>query len=151
MKKILLTGLILLSQGLMATTAPAVQPKFQTKDLPNAALIKQNKTIVTLAAKELSKNLPQKIDDYTQILSITPKGTTMEYLFEINTGAKSDESVRKEDHNRMEKMVTQGICTRSKRFLDAEIGITYIYRSAASKAELFHFDIDKKKCDALMF
>jgi len=148
MKKILLLGLILLSQSLMATGTPTEQPKIQNRDLPNSELIKQNRKIASLAAEEMSKTLPQKIDKYTQLLSITAKGTTLAYLFEINTGAKSDDTVRKEDRTRMEQAITQGICTRSKRFLDAEINISYIYRSAASKAELFRFDITKEKCGA---
>jgi hypothetical protein len=77
---------------------------------------------------------------------VSAKDTTLEYLFEINTGAKSDETVRKEDHARMEKAITEGVCRSSKRFLDAQINISYIYRSATSKSELFRFDITQQKC-----
>ena len=149
MKKMTAVALVLLAQSVMGAATPAEQPKIQTRDLPNEALIKQNKTITALAAEELSKTLPQKIDQYTQLLTVTAKGAMLEYLFEINTGAKSDETVRKEDRTRMEKAITQGICTRSKRFLDAQISISYVYRSAASKAELFRFDITRQKCAAL--
>jgi len=146
MKKILLTGLILISQTLMATTTPTVQPKFQTKELPNAALIKQNKTIVSLAAKELSKNLPQKIDDYTQLVKLEGKGQTLLYTYEINTGSKSDDAIIKEDKSRMKRAVTQGICKSSERFLTSGINISYIYASAKSKKELFRFDVSREDC-----
>ncbi len=150
MKRITAMALITLAQSVMGAATPVEQPKVQTRDLPSEALIKQNKTITFLAAEELSKTLPQKIDRYTQLLTVVARGTTLEYFFEINTGAKSDEAVRKEDRTRMERAITQGICARSKRFLDAQINISYIYRSAASKAELFRFDITRQKCAALM-
>ena len=146
MKKILLASLILLAQSLMASSASAPTPKMQTQELSVKQLAEQNIKIVKLAAEEMSKTLPQTIDKYTTLIQISAKGTTLEYLFEINTGAKSDETVKAEDHARMEKAITEGVCRSSKRFLDAQILISYIYRSAASKAELFRFDISQEKC-----
>jgi hypothetical protein len=146
MKKTLLIGIILLSQGLMASTAPASQPKMQSQELSVKQLAKQNKKITKLAAEEMNKTLPQKVDKFTELIRVSAKDTTLEYLFEINTGAKSDETVRKEDHARMEKAITEGVCRSSKRFLDAQINISYIYRSATSKSELFRFDITQQKC-----
>ena len=146
MKRITAMALLALVQSVMGAATPAEQPKVQTRDLPNEAMIKQNKTITALTAEELSKTLPQKIDRYTQLLKVVARGTTLEYFFEINTGAKSDEAVRKEDRTRMEQAITEGICAQSKRFLDAQINISYIYSSTASKAELFRFDISKKSC-----
>ncbi len=139
---------LLFVQNMSASEVPS-KPSIQQVDMPNKEMIAQNKKIVSLAAQEMSKTLPQKIDQYTQLLQIAAKGTILEYLFEINTGAKSDETVRKEDRSRMEQAITQGICTRSKRFLDAQIRISYVYRSAASKAELFRFDITQEKCAKL--
>jgi len=46
----------------------------------------------------------------------------------------------------MKKAVTKGICQSSKRFLDAEINISYVYKSAVSKAVLFQFDVSKDDC-----
>jgi len=141
MKKRLIAGVILLTQSLLATQTPV-----QSVDMPTKEMISQNQKIVKLAAEEMNKTLPQTIDKYTTLIQIAAKGTTLEYLFEINTGAKSDEAVRKEDHARMKKAITEGVCHSSKRFLDAEINISYIYRSAVSKAELFKFDINKERC-----
>jgi hypothetical protein len=146
MKKTLLIGIILLSQGLMASTAPTSQPKMQSQELSVKQLAKQNKKITKLAAEEMNKTLPQKVDKFTELIRVSAKDTTLEYLFEINTGAKSDEAVRTEDHARMEKAITEGVCRSSKRFLDAQINISYIYRSATSKSELFRFDITQQKC-----
>ena len=106
----------------------------------------QNKKIVQLASQEISKTLPQTIDKYTKLTKVTGKDTTLLYIFEINTGSKSDESVKNEDKSRMKKAVTAGICKSSKRFLDAQIDISYIYISAISKAELFKFDVTQKSC-----
>ena len=146
MKKTLLIGIILLSQGLMASTAPASKPKMQSQELSVKQLAKQNKKITKLAAEEMNKTLPQKVDKFTELIRVSAKDTTLEYLFEINTGAKSDKTVRQEDHARMEKAITEGVCRSSKRFLDAQINISYIYRSATSKSELFRFDITQQKC-----
>lgn len=71
---------------------------------------------------------------------------TLIYTFEINTGAKSDEAVRNEDAERMERHVRQGICKTSKNFLDSNINISYIYISAKTKAKLFQFDVAKSDC-----
>ena len=106
----------------------------------------QNQEIVKLAAKEISSQLPQKIDDYTQLVKLEAKGQTLLYTYEINTGAKSDETVINEDKSRMKKAVTQGICKSSERFLTSGIDISYIYASAKSKKELFRFDVSKKDC-----
>jgi hypothetical protein len=47
----------------------------------------------------------------------------------------------------MQKAVTDGICQSSKRFLQSDIMISYIYTSAKSKKKLFQFDVNKTKCD----
>jgi hypothetical protein len=82
------------------------------------------------------------------LTKVEGKDTTIFYTFEINTGSKSDDTVRKEDRTRMKKAVTTGICQASKRFLDAQISISYIYISAVSKAELFQFNVSQKDCPA---
>jgi hypothetical protein len=129
---------ILLSLLLFATLSNAADLEKQ--------MIKQNKKIVQLASKEISKTLPQTVDKYTKLVQVDGKDTTLIYMFEINTGAKSDEVVKKEDHSRMKKAVTYGICKSSKNFLDANINITYLYTSATSKVKLFQFDITKETC-----
>ena len=120
--------------------------KTQTKEMPQAEMQKQNKEIVQLAAEELNKTLPQTIDKYTKLVKVEGKDTTLLYVYEINTGAKSDETVQKEDKTRMKEAVTHGICRSSKRFLDAQISISYIYVSAKSKVELFRFDVSQTDC-----
>jgi len=118
----------------------------QTKEFPQEEMKKQNREIVKLSSEEISKTLPQTIDKYTTLTTVEGKDTTIIYTFEINTGAKSDEAVRKEDRTRMQKAVTTGICQSSKRFIDAQINISYIYISAKSKAELFRFDVTQADC-----
>ena len=141
MKKTLLLSALL---SLSATAIFSVTAS--TKDLPVSELVKQNRHIVTLASKEISKTLPQKVDRYTTLLRVEGHDTTLLYVFEINTGAKSDESVMKEDRTRMKEAVTRGICQSSKRFLNAEISISYRYISAASQKTLFQFDVNKSDC-----
>ncbi len=116
------------------------------QDLPVKEMQKQKREIVKLSSEEISKTLPQTVDKYTTLTKVEGKDTTITYTFEINTGAKSDASVRKEDRTRMQKAVTTGICQASKRFLDAQIIIRYIYISAISKADLFQFEVSQKDC-----
>ena len=106
----------------------------------------QNKEIVRLVVKETRKLLPQTIDKYTKFVDIKNNGLTLIYTFEINTGAKSDEAIIREDEARMKKTITKGVCQSSKRFLDAQINITYIYKSAKTDKKLFQFDFTKAKC-----
>ena len=116
------------------------------QDLPVEEMQKQKREIVKLSSEEISKTLPQTVDKYTVLTKVEGKDSTMVYTFEINTGAKSDEAVKKEDRTRMQKAVTTGICQSSKRFIDAQINISYIYIGAKSKAELFRFDVSQKDC-----
>jgi len=116
------------------------------QDLPVKEMQKQKREIVKLSSEEISKTLPQAVDKYTVLTKVEGKDSTMVYTFEINTGSKSDDAVRKEDRTRMQRAVTTGVCQASKRFLDAQISISYIYISAISKANLFQFDISKKDC-----
>jgi len=131
---------------LFALSVFAKEMHVQMKELPQEQLKKQNIEIASLAAKELSKTLPQKIDKYTTLLSITNRDAALIYTFSINTGAKSDDAIIKDDHSRMQKAVTQGICQSSKRFLESGINISYLYQSAKTKRVLFRFDITKEKC-----
>lgn len=120
--------------------------QMQNRDMSPKDMKTQNKLIVELAAQEMSKSIPRDIDKYTKLTDIKAQDTTLIYTFEIDTTPKSDDTVRKEDHSRMEKAVTYGTCENSKRFLDADISIRYIYKSASTKAELFKFDINKSSC-----
>ena len=106
----------------------------------------QNRKIVALVVEELSKDLPKTVDQYTEFVGIKSDDLTLVYIFEINTGGKSDETVQKEDNSRMQSAVTQGVCRSSKRFLDAQINISYLYKSAKTKVELFQFDITQADC-----
>ena len=107
----------------------------------------QNIEVVKAAAMELSAKLPQKVDEYTQLVDLKAEGENLIYTFEINTGAKSDEATIKEAEERQMKVrVAGGICRSSKRFLESGIGISYIYRSAASKKQLFRYDVTNQTC-----
>ena len=116
------------------------------QDVSPSQLEKQNTEIVQLVAKEESKNIPQKIDKFTTITKIEAKGTSLIYTFEINAAPKSDETIIKEDHSKMEQAVIRGVCQNSKRFMNAKIKKIYVYRSAVSKRKLFEFVIDQEKC-----
>ena len=116
------------------------------QDLPVEEMQKQKREIVKLSSEEISRTLPQTVDKYTVLTKVEGKDTTITYTFEINTGAKSDEAVKKEDRVRMKEAVTMGICQSSKRFIEAQINISYIYISAKSKVELFRFDVTQADC-----
>jgi hypothetical protein len=143
MKNILgiVVSLVVLSQLVWAEMG-----QISSRELPISEMQKQNREIVKLASSELSKGLPKKIDKYTSLISVDGVDTTLMYTFEINTGVKRDETIIKEDKERMEKAVTYGVCKSNKRFLDSQIDIIYIYRSLATQMELFRFEIDRSKC-----
>lgn len=143
MKKsfILLSVVTALGQSIFSADLP-----IQNKELPLKELKAQNRHIVKLVAEEISKSLPQTVDKYTQFVDIKGKDLTLIYTFEINTGAKSDEAVISDDKTRMEKAVKNGVCQSSKRFLDAQINLSYVYKSAKTKADLFKFDITQADC-----
>jgi len=132
---------VLSAQNIFADKTPV---RFQ--DVSQEKMREQNIEIATLAAKEISKNLPQKIDKYTTLKSIKNNKTTLLYTFTINDATKSDSAIQKQDHTRMQRVVTKGICATSKRFLQAGINISYIYLSAKSNKQLFRFDITKEQC-----
>ena len=138
--KILLV-LFSLTQLLLSADIQSRTAEFPTKEMKS-----QNKEIIKLVVEEISKSLPQDVDKYTKFVNIGSEDLTLIYTFEINTGAKSDESVKKEDHSRMKEAVTIGICNSSKRFLDAQIDISYIYTSAKTKSQLFKFDVTQSTC-----
>ncbi|MCF6309601.1 MAG: hypothetical protein L3J19_03870 [Sulfurimonas sp.] len=120
--------------------------KMQNRELSKNDMKSQNRKIVELAAAEMSKSLPNVIDKYTKLVSVKADKTTLVYIYEINTTPKSDETVKKEDHSRMKEAITIGTCKNSKRFLEADISLRYIYKSANSKAELFQFNINQESC-----
>lgn len=120
-----------------------------TQELSLEKMQEQNRKITKLAALELSKSLPQTIDKRTQLTKIEAQDATLVYFYEIDATPKSDDAVKKEDHTRMKKNVTEGVCRNSKRFLEANIAIRYIYNSINSKTELFRFDINNESCNNL--
>lgn len=140
MKKIMLVG-ILLAQVLFAEKATIQNREFTTKEMEA-----QNKHIVQLAATEISKKLPQKIDEYTTLVSAQAKAQTLKYLFEVNIGDKSEKQVINKDTARMQRVITQGVCKNSQRFLDANIKLSYVYLNEKTKNQLFKIDISKHDC-----
>ncbi len=148
MKKLLFAALAVLTinsytfakEELPKTDDPAAQAKADQQ------MKIQNKEIVKLVVEEIGKKLPQKVDNYTQYVSIKSEGLRLISTFEINTAPKSDEVVIKEDKPRMEEFIKKGICQSAKRFLQSDIGITYVYANAATKKELFRFVMSEKDC-----
>ena len=141
MKSLFMSMIVMLNISLYADTVPT-----RTDDFPKEQMKSQNKIITKMFVEEMSKSLPQTIDKYTKFVKIDTKDTNIVYTFEINTGSKSDKTVRKEDRSRMHRAVQNGICKSSMKFLDAGISISYLYVSASSKAELFKFDVSQKDC-----
>lgn len=124
----------------------ASAPQMQNRNISTKDMKKQNKLIVELAAKELSKTLPQKINQYTILINIKADDTILTYIYEINTSPKSDTTVRNEDNSKMQQAITIGTCKNSQRFLESGITVRYIYNSASTKDELFQFNIKQENC-----
>ena len=150
MKMILLSALTVLmlnantSTPVKNTLPRTVDSSAQQK--ADAQLKVQNKKIIKMVVDEISKKLPQTIDAYTKFVSIKDESLTLVSTYEILTGAKSDEAVRVEDKPRMEEFIVEGICKSSKRFLEADLNITYVYNNAVTKAELFKFEVQPSDC-----
>lgn len=152
MKMILLSALAVLMLN-ANTSTPAKNTLPRTSDPvaqqnADSQLKIQNREIIRLVVEEIGKTLPLKIDDYTMYTSIKADDLTLVSTYEINTGAKSDEAVRNNDKKRMEGFIVEGICQSSKRFLEGDINITYVYISKNTKAELFRFPITPKDCSS---
>jgi hypothetical protein len=143
MNKLLLSTitLLLLGQSIYATDVIK-----EGQEYPIEKIREQNKQIIKMVVEEISKTLPQKVDQYTAMTKVRDENLTLIYTFEINTGAKSDEAVQKEDKDRMKKAVTKGVCQSSKRFIEAGVSLKYEYLSATSKKELFTFQMNEHIC-----
>jgi len=141
---IFLLLLIFFQNTLIAETTPP--PKIDNREFPKEELQKQKQQIAQMVAQEIARTLPQKVDNYTTLVEIQSDKALLIYTFELNVPSKSDAEIIKEDHSRMQRAVTQGVCQSSKKFLSAGINTRYIYRSAKSKKELFTFDITKEIC-----
>lgn len=144
MKNILYSLLLIASTSVFATDNITVDPAAQAN--ADKQLKLQNKNVIKHVVEELSSKLPQVVDQYTTFTKISSDDLRLIYTFEINTGAKSDEAVRKEDSSRMAGYIKEGICTSSKRFLESDIAITYAYQSTTTKNELFSFTVVAKDC-----
>ena len=121
------------------------------QEYPMDKMREQNQKIIKMVVEEVSKKLPQKVNKYTQMVKVRDENLTLIYTFEINAAPKSDETVRKEGKEKMEKNVSKGICQSSKRFLDVGVTISYEYLSASTKKELFTFTLTQKICKELKY
>ena len=114
-------------------------------DLSVDKMREQNVNVVKKAVEGLRETLPQKVDDYTQLVAIDGNGTRLTYTFEVNTGTKSDETMRKEG-TKMAPRILEGICRSAERFMEADIALTYRYINSATHTEVLRVDADKSKC-----
>ena len=109
--------------------------------------VAQNGEILKMMKEELSKNVPKKIDPYTTLVAVDVDGLILVSTYEINTGVKSDESVRKNDMPRMRNAIIQGECKRSKIHFENGMGIEYRYKNANTKKDIFGIKIELKDCE----
>ncbi|OQX73610.1 MAG: hypothetical protein B6D59_05145 [Campylobacteraceae bacterium 4484_4] len=105
----------------------------------------QNVEVLKMAVSSIRPQLPQRVDDYTQIVGIEAEGEHLIYTFEVDTD-KSGKAVTEESKRRMQKRIREGICHSSKRFLQSGITISYLYQNAATHQEFFKVTVAKKDC-----
>ncbi len=148
MRRLLLSIMMILTLSPFTNATEVIK---DGKEYPLEKLREQNHKIIRMVVEEVSKNLPQKVNKYTQMTKVRDENLTLIYTFEINASPKSDETVRKEGKAKMEKNVSKGICQSSKRFLDAGVTISYEYISASTKKELFTFTLNQKICKELKY
>ncbi len=109
--------------------------------------VAQNGEILKMMKEELSKNVPKKIDPYTTLVAVDVDGLTLVSTYEINTGVKSDESVRKNDMPRMRNAIIQGECKRSKIHFENGMAIEYRYKNFNTKKDIFGIKVELKDCE----
>jgi len=134
---------------LLALNVFASNTKMQSRELSTKDMKSQNKEIVKLAAAAMNKSLPQTIDKYTTLKTVKADKDTIVYIYELNIAPKTDATVKKEDYTRMKKAITRGTCASSKRFLESNIALRYIYTSKSSKKELFRFEVKQESCSKI--
>ena len=148
MRSILLAPAIILALGTAVHAAPMKKfnPQIQMGgDLSVDKLREQNLIVVKKAAEGIGETLPQRVDKFTKLTAIDANGTRLIYTFGVDAGPKSDETMRKEGA-KMAPRILQGICTSAKRFIQADISLTYRYINRATHSEILRVDADKSKC-----
>jgi hypothetical protein len=140
----------LMSLGILhAQTMEPFKPKLQTgSELSIDKLREQNLHVVKKAVEGIGEHLPQKVDEYTQIVAIESNGTKLIYTFEVQSGPQSDETM-KQKGQKMAPRIKEGICFSSKRFLQADITLRYRYLSSATQKEILRVDVDKEQCQKI--
>ncbi len=136
MKRSLLLFILVASSLFAAPSAKTIEEKIAA----------QNREVLKMAVSSIKPQLPQKVDDYTQIVDIEAEGEHLIYTFEIDTGPKSDRAVIEEAKKRMVPRIKNGICHSSKRFLQSGITISYRYRNASTHKKLFGVTVSQKEC-----
>jgi len=109
-------------------------------------LKRQNKVIVKMAAEDIATHLPQKVDKFTTMVGVDHNGANLIYIYELNVSGKSDNDLIKEGRERMTSQLKESSCVSAKRFLQSDITLSYVYKSAKSKKTLFKVDVDKRDC-----
>ena len=143
-------ALAALSLSSHAQVMKKFNPQIQTGgDLSVDKMREQNLIVVKKAAEGIRQTLPQKVDAFTKLVAIDSNGTRLTYTFEVNTGAKSDETMRKEG-TKMAPRILNGICKSAERFMEADISLTYRYVSSATHNEVLRVDADKSICPQKM-
>ena len=146
-----LLGILLLTATAWATAPASIQPFKPTiqvnGDLKIDKMRMQNLNVVKKAVEGIRETLPQKVDAYTQMVSVDSNGTELIYTFEVDAGPKSDDTLKKDGQSRMAPVIRKGICTDAKRFLQSDIIITYRYLNKATQNEILKVTIDKKACN----
>lgn len=140
-------SVLFMQVSLYALPLEKFQPKLQVgSELSPDKLKEQNLNVVQKAVEGIRETLPQKVDDFTNIVAIDSNGTKLIYTFEVQSGPQSDEAMRQKGE-KMAPRIKEGICMTSKRFLQADISIKYRYISSATQKEILSVDVDKYQCD----
>jgi hypothetical protein len=125
---------------------PQIQIEKITREMSIDKLKQQNRELVQKAVEGLNENLPQKVDDFTQFVGVEGNGTKLTYLFDVDAGPKSDATLRKEG-TAMAPRIRTGICATAKRFLQADITLSYRYRNRTTGTPVLVVDVNKTQCD----
>jgi len=105
----------------------------------------QNRQVVKKASEGLAETLPKRVDEYTTLVSVKGTDTRLIYRFEVDDPPKSDEEMKKRGID-MAPRILKGLCLSSRRFIDADIVMDYIYINKATGNEILEVVADKDIC-----
>jgi uncharacterized membrane protein YvbJ len=96
-----------------------------TKSLLTSSSTETIEESLTKALPEMNKDLPKKVDEITQLTSITSSGKNINYNYKVDD--KGLQLTQKELNTSLKSDVVKGVCTTSETKSLVDKGVVFIY------------------------